>query len=198
MPIEEIRGFSLLEEQSAVTVLNQTDAVTARIFTLFHEYAHLAMARPGLCLPEEVPGTTTQSVETFCNRFSAAVLIPSEDLEQHRPDVLHDAAINRLARRYGVSRYVVLGRMRSLGLVSSEDYQRIFQQWQAREQPAVRPRPARRGGPSRADLCLNRRGRSFVSVVIEAANREYITAKDATSYLGIHLRDLRRLAKKVK
>jgi hypothetical protein len=45
---------------------------------------------------------------------------------------------------------------------------------------------------------LNRRGRSFVSVVIEAADREYITASDATSYLGVQLKDLRRLAKKVK
>ncbi len=198
MPIEEIRGFSLFEDRSAVIVLNEADAVTARVFTLFHEYAHLALARPGLCLPEEVLGTTSRSVETFCNRFSAAVLVPSEDLAQHRPETLRDRDITEVARRYGVSRYVVLGRMRSLGFVSSEDYHRIFQRWGAGEQPAAKARGARKGGPRRADLCLKRRGPSFVGVVIEAAHREYITASDATSYLGVQLRDLRRLARKVK
>jgi Zn-dependent peptidase ImmA (M78 family)/transcriptional regulator with XRE-family HTH domain len=199
MPVEEVRGFSLFEQQSAVIVVNQADVVTARIFTLFHEYAHVAMVLPGLCIPDEVPpATAVKSVETFCNRFAAAVLIPRDDLERHTPDVLEDAAIRGLARRYQVSRYVVLGRMRSLGLVSQEDYQRLFQQWQSREEPPERRQPARRGGPNRADLCLNRRGRSFVSLAIEAANKEYITAKDATSYLGVQLKDLRRLAKKVR
>ncbi|HQU46962.1 MAG TPA: XRE family transcriptional regulator [Pirellulales bacterium] len=38
MPVEEVRGFSLFESGKAVILLNQSDAVNARIFTLFHEY----------------------------------------------------------------------------------------------------------------------------------------------------------------
>jgi len=105
MPIDEIRGFSLLEEQTPIIVLNETDAVAARIFTLFHEYAHLGMAEPGVCLPEEGPGDAVGSIETFCNRFSAAFLVPSRDLEQNRPTAVRDRTIEDLVRRYRVSRY---------------------------------------------------------------------------------------------
>jgi len=34
--------------------------------------------------------------------------------------------------------------------------------------------------------------------VIEAAKKEYIGQNDAASYLGVHLKDLRRLEKKVR
>src|SRR5260370_28177229 len=37
IPWEEVRGFSLFQARRPPIVLNQSDAVSARIFTLFHE-----------------------------------------------------------------------------------------------------------------------------------------------------------------
>jgi Zn-dependent peptidase ImmA (M78 family) len=198
MPVDEVRGFSLLEEECPAIVLNQSDAISARIFTLFHEYAHLLVARPGLCLPQEDRLTDARHVETFCNSWAAAFLVPRDDLERRFPDDVRDDAIGKLARRYRVSRYVVAGRLRTLGGMSQEEYHRITRRWRALEERSPTTRTARRGGLGRAARCLSQRGRLFVSVVVEAAQREYIPANDATSYLGIRVRDLRRVAAKVK
>ena len=198
MPLAEIRGFSLIEEGSPAIVLNDSDAPSARVFTLFHEYAHLALARPGICLPEEGLISESQRVETFCNRFAAALLVPRDDLEHRLPRAISDAAIDDLADRYRVSRYVVLHRLRTLGAISRKDYRTMVDRWRA-EQEAIPARKTRqKGGMNRAKLCWHQRGRLFVSLVIEAVNREFIGANDASSYLGIRLTDLRKLASKVK
>jgi len=198
MPIEEVRGFSLLEEHRPAIVLNQADAVAARVFTLFHELAHLVIGQPGVCMPDEAGTGESQQVETFCNRFAAALLIPRTDLEQRLPSSPADEEINHLARRYRVSRYVVLGRMHALGAISRGLYQRIVERWESRAETPVPPPAKRKGGQDRAARCLAERGRRFVSLVLEADRRDYLPASDATSYLGIDLRDLERLASKVK
>jgi len=198
MPLKEVRGFSLIEQQRPVIVLNQADAVSARIFTLCHEYAHLVIANPGVCLPEHSLLAESHLVEAFCNHLAAALLIPRADLEQRLPSVARDKAIAQLARRYRVSRYVVLGRMYTLRAISRETYQQITRRWQTGEQPPPARATKHTGGPGRAERCLNQRGRLFVSLVMQAAKSEHIAANDATGYLGVHLNDLRKLALKVR
>ncbi len=198
MPLAEVRGFSFVEEDRPSIVLNEADAVRARIFTLFHEYAHLLTARPGMCIPEEGPSEESKPVEIFCNRVAAAFLIPSADFRPRLPEVPTDEAIAELAMRYRVSRYVVLGRMRTLGAVSEQAYQQTRRRWEM--QAGVAPGPSRqqKGGPTRAERCLEARGRRFVSVVLEATERGFIPTSDATRYLSIQVMDLSGLASKAK
>ena len=198
MPVVEVRGFSLVEEDRQAIVLNAADAVSARIFTLFHEYAHLLIARPGLCIPEEGQPQEPKPVEVFCNRVAASFLVPLADLEARLPRVPTDEVIAELAIRYRVSRYVVLGRMRTLGAVSEKVYQQTRRRWDTQAAAGSDSRRKRKGGKTRAELCLEARGRRFVSVVLEATDRGFIPASDATSYLGIRLGDYGNLASKVK
>jgi hypothetical protein len=48
MPVDDARGCSLTDQEPFMIVVSSSDAVQARIFTLFHEYAHLR--NPGICL----------------------------------------------------------------------------------------------------------------------------------------------------
>jgi Zn-dependent peptidase ImmA (M78 family) len=189
-----MRGFSLVEMRRPAIVLNQSDAPAGRIFTLFHEYAHLLLARPGVCIPTPVTPVSSQRIETFCNRFAAALLLPQADFRAHLPSTPADGVLRRLASRYGVSRYVVLGRMQALGAISSSSYQQISRRWRA--QDAVAARPPQGGGGLKAPLrCLLERGQSFVSLVVEATKRDLITLTEANTYLGVKLKDFRKLAK---
>jgi Zn-dependent peptidase ImmA (M78 family) len=178
-------------------VLNAADAISARIFTLFHEYAHLLTAHPGMCIPEEGHAQEPKPVETFCNRVAAAFLIPRTDLDARLPELPTDEAIAELAMHYRVSRYVVLGRMRTLGAVSEHAYQQTRRRWEMQAVVAPGPTRQQKGGPSRAERCLEARGRRFVSVVLKATERGFIPASDATGYLGIPLGDYGTLASRV-
>jgi Zn-dependent peptidase ImmA (M78 family) len=197
MDVEELRGFSLIEANRPVIVLNQSDALNARIFTLFHEYCHLLLARPGICLPEEGAMTHGPHLETFCNRFAAALLIPATDLQEHTPaNVPLDKAVGSLAHRYWVSRPVVLGRMRSIGAISTPAYQEALRR--LTQKPVPLPRRPQKGGPSMVERVLSERGRAFVSLVIEATKRDAITVNDATGYLGIKLKHLPKVEARIK
>jgi Zn-dependent peptidase ImmA (M78 family) len=196
MPVEEVRGFSLVEAEKGVIVLNQSDAVNARIFTLFHEYCHLLLAKPGICLPEEGNATDSQKTETFCNRFAAALLIPRDDIATRlSAGIPLETILATLAARYRVSRAVVLGRMRGLDAISEQNYRRAMARLEGKA-----PAPRRPGGGGRAAAArvLGERGRVFVSLVVEALERDLITANDASAYLGIKLNDLDKAAARVK
>jgi len=194
MPVEDARGFSLVEVDTPAIVLNQSDAPAARIFTLLHEYAHVLLARPGVCLPEPTAAHPSQTIEKFCNRFAAAVLVPQADFKAHIPATPSDGALRQLARHYSVSRYVVLGRMWELDVISARTHQRIRSRWQEQDAGAAR-RPTGGAGLKAPARCLLERGKPFVSLVIEAAKRELITFSDANIYLGVKLKDFRQLAK---
>jgi len=47
IPVRSARGFSLLGEGLPAIVVSSSDAIQARIFTLFHEYAHLLLGAAG-------------------------------------------------------------------------------------------------------------------------------------------------------
>ncbi|HUY90255.1 MAG TPA: XRE family transcriptional regulator [Pirellulales bacterium] len=196
MPLEEVRGFSLLEAEKSVIVLNQSDAVNPRIFTLFHEYGHLLLAKPGICLPEEGNLEDAQKTETFCNRFAAALLIPRDDIaDRLTAGVAPENAVAALAARYRVSRAVVLGRLRGLRAISEQVYGRAMARLAANG-----PAPRRPGGGGRRpdERVVGERGRAFVSLVVDALDRDLITANDASDYLGIKLKYLDKAAARVK
>lgn len=194
MPVEEARGFSLKESGRPLIVLNQSDSPSARIFTLFHEYAHLLLSRPGICLPDEALHASARSIETFCNRFAAALLVPRADVQGRLPHFVNDEALRNLARRYRVSRYVVLGRLHDLDVVSAQTYREISRRWQRLDQSSALRRP-QGGGLNGRRRCLLERGNPFVSLIIQAVKRELITVNDATTYLGTSLKDYLQLAK---
>ncbi|HQU46961.1 MAG TPA: ImmA/IrrE family metallo-endopeptidase [Pirellulales bacterium] len=149
-----------------------------------------------MCLPEEGSLTDTQKTETFCNRFAAAFLIPRDDIAvRATADTPLENKIAALAARYRVSRAVVLGRMRSLDAISDQVYRRVMARLEGN---APAPRRPGGGGQAPAARVLGERGRVFVSLVVDALDRELITANDASAYLGIKLKHLDNAAARVK
>jgi hypothetical protein len=64
--------------------------------------------------------------------------------------------------------------------------------------PAPLRKPRGKGGPSAVEQVFSERGRAFASLVIEAMNRDLITANDATSYLDIRLKHLHETAERIQ
>jgi Zn-dependent peptidase ImmA (M78 family)/DNA-binding XRE family transcriptional regulator len=81
-PMEDCRGFSLYgsENTPAVIVNKEEPFDVAKAFTIWHEYCHLLLRRPGIS-----DQNFSDPTEAFCNRFSAAFLIPTEALRAVLP-----------------------------------------------------------------------------------------------------------------
>nr|HID57808.1 ImmA/IrrE family metallo-endopeptidase [Desulfobacterales bacterium] len=202
MPVEEVRGFSLTEGGLPIIVLNLRDSVNARIFTLFHEYAHLLLGTSGICNLEE-GSELPLGIEEFCNHFAGAVLVPKKHLLHHellksiRPySEIPDEYLDRIATSFKVSQEVVLRRMEILELVTKDFYQRRREEWKVK----VEKEKIRKKGffVQPAKKCLLEKGLPFVSLVLETHKRGVITYNDVVDYLSIRLKHLNKIEQLIK
>jgi Zn-dependent peptidase ImmA (M78 family)/transcriptional regulator with XRE-family HTH domain len=200
MALAEARGFSLTSEDPPAIAVNGADAVNARIFTLFHEYAHVLLRTSGLCLFEETALSEDRAIEGFCNHFAGAFLVPLDSLLRDErlvgrrdPATMSDDDLGAIAERFKVSQQVIWRRMAATALVPPEAYWTRVERWRAvRHAPPARPR----GGPRPARKCIEQRGRRFASIVFEAKSRDIITYRDMIDYLAVgpqHLRKVEQL-----
>lgn len=118
---KEIKGFSLINEDVPAIVLRRSDETSAKIFTLFHELAHLLLREGGICDLEE----SDISHEKFCNHFAGAFLVPKDKLLNHSIVKTNvetrewpENFLRDIARDFNVSREVILRRLLILGLTT--------------------------------------------------------------------------------
>ncbi len=133
---KDVSGFCLYDDEFPLIYLNNGTSKTRQIFTIFHELAHLLTRTSGVTKRDDRYITQLtghpKRVEMFCNEFAAEVLLPTDELRRlvigRRPD---DERIGDLARRYKVSREVVVRRFLDLGLVSRAYYESKAAQYKA-------------------------------------------------------------------
>jgi Zn-dependent peptidase ImmA (M78 family) len=204
-PRDEVQGFSLFDKSAPVIVVNEEDAIEARIFTLFHEYAHLLMRKPGLCMPHDVSAPWERNIESFCNRFASSLLIPDSEVDSWRfalgsSAASNDDAVKKIAQRYRVSKDVVLIKLKTGGRITDAEFDRIYSRWKRARTSDVsgrrKPPTKQSKGPSAWQKCTYQRGWSFIELVNESLVRGAITDRDAMAYLNIKLKDLDKLARR--
>jgi Zn-dependent peptidase ImmA (M78 family) len=199
MPVEDARGFTISEQGLQAIVVNAADARRARIFTLFHEYAHLLLHQPGICNPDLSArnGHDHWNVEQWCNRFAGALLIPKEVVETdddfrsaaRAPEAISEL-LGQLSARYKVSTQVILTRMLTCGLISRRRYEVELSRQKASAKPPKKTRPF---GPSPTRRCLQEKGRLFVSLVLEGRRTAAITYSDVADYLSLRVKHFDQL-----
>jgi len=203
MPVEEARGFSLLDGELPAIVVNASDAIHARIFTLLHEYGHLLLSTAGVCLPVEGPiaEAITPEVEKFCNHFAGALLVPKDALHKDeqvrsiaRSGTVSDEAIDQIAKKFKVSKQVIWRRMQLTGLIPLKKYQTKLEVWEkeAAEKELKERRKSSFGIPP-AKRCIQEKGPQFTSLILEAKDRDLITYSDVADYLSIRVKHLEKV-----
>jgi Zn-dependent peptidase ImmA (M78 family) len=195
MPVEDARGFSLADEDPYAIVVSSSDAVRARIFTLFHEYGHLLLHTSGICLPQ-LDGRSREhgaELERWCNSFAGAFLVPDPALSRTvqsgqaelEGQALYDAMGN-VAREFKVSEQAALLRLRELGMVPRQSFH------VAMEKLAARGKGVKKGGGAvpPAKRCVAENGPLFTSLVLEARGNGLVTYSDVADYLDVRLKHL--------
>ena len=210
MPLEETRGFSLTTDKPPAIVLNTKDAINGRIFSLFHEYAHLLLNKGGMCDMEEVHLESEDAlIEQFCNRLAGDILVQKDNLLNHRLvselkniDKWPDEILQKIATDFKVSTEVILRRLVLLGRAQPEFYKRKRAEWKielekGREQrkEKIKEKGFVRDIPHE---CLRGNSAPFVSLVLEAHAQEIITYNDVADYLRVRLKHVPKIEKLVR
>ena len=192
----EARGFSISEPILPVIALNGGDTVNGRIFTLIHEFGHLLLGEGGSCNLADYSHPTAPSlpVEVFCNAFAGSVLVPAEALLDDQAVAAatvatewSDAELERLARRFRVSREVVLRRLLTLNR-ANEDFYRTWRS-DLLALPA-RDEQKSKGRPGVAVMTVRDVGKPFARLILDAYRSNTLTGGDVSELLGVRLRHL--------
>jgi Zn-dependent peptidase ImmA (M78 family) len=180
---ESCRGFSLWHESAPVIAVNTAWREEARIYTLFHELGHLATRSNSACA--EWAGKATRSrdpLERWCERFSAAVLLPADDVlrevQGERPASLELAG--RVARQFKVSLRAATIRLIELQLADWDLYDEIA--------PSTDRKPeggGGGGGRKRLQIREDEFGERGTSLFVDGVKRDLISRSQALDYLDI-------------
>ena len=167
------RGFTVYKDTLPIIVINDSDAIVARSFTLFHELGHLIKKKSAL---------DTKS-EQWCERFAAEVLMPDNDFLreiaplQFTENVQKDIKnIDSLAQKFNVSPYACSVKMRQLKKITEENYQDIVIFLKNRWQRLKEIQKGKDAHISRdmAKEKLDQYGNIYAKAVVQAYNNEEI------------------------
>lgn len=192
--LSEMRGFSISDPELPAIAVNTADAPAGRIFSMMHELIHLGLRDGGLCdmWEEEPRPPEEQRVEVFCNRISGEILVPTDWLMNEDTVKTHnrlewpDDVLRTLARRYRVSREVILRRLLIADKTTEEFYKRkrkqFQQEYEARDEAVGFALPYAKA--------ISRAGTLFVRLVLDSYHREKITSSKLAEYLDVKLKHL--------
>ena len=130
---DEFRGLSIYYDTLPIIVINNSDALKAQSFTLFHELGHLLKKQS--VLDEQKEMEIQGDEEKWCDMFAGEVLMPQEDF-LHEVETFSDEEplekqikqIKKLANKFQVSSYAFLVRMRHLDIITQSQYNQLVDQ----------------------------------------------------------------------
>jgi Zn-dependent peptidase ImmA (M78 family) len=194
LPLADMRGAALAENELPVILINGKDRTGGRIFTLLHEFCHLAIRQSGVSgTGGDQDGAPNPRVERFCNAAAAAALMPkasvlAELLVIQKGDVKiwTDEELAALAAPYGVSREAMLRRLLTLGKTTKAFYDERRPHFLA--EYAELEAQKSKGGPEYPIQVLSQLGRSFSRLIFQGYHERRLTLRDVANYLNMQVR----------
>ena len=193
LKIKEMRGTALAETTLPVILVNGKDRGNGRVFTLLHEFCHLALRQSGVSnVGSDRNDAPNPNVEKFCNAVAAAALMPSDWLlREHlvaskgNTKTWDDEELDALARRFGVSPEAVLRRLLTLGRTTQTFYDSKRAAFQKFYDDLEEKKEKSTGGPEYHLAVLGQLGRTFTQLVFQGYHDRYFTLRDVAGLLNM-------------
>ena len=184
--VDEFRGFALSDQIAPLIFVNGRDGISAQMFTLAHELAHIwlgtsALSKAGIRMDGQFPRE-----EVWCNSVAAEFLVPMKAIknEFHAADDTH-RELERLSSIFNVSKLVVLRRLVDAKLMVRSEFE---SEWKA-EMSAIQAKKeeeekkgGKKGGNFRNSFPY-RVSRTFAKALISSAVGGETLHRDAARLL---------------
>jgi Zn-dependent peptidase ImmA (M78 family) len=130
IPVEECRGFVLVDDYAPFMFVNNADFKSAQMFTIVHELAHIWTGHSaGFDFRKLQPAN--DPVEVLCDRVAAEFLVPAQEFEavwNQGPDNFSFAA-----RYFKVSEIVIARRALDTGKITRSRFMEFYEAYASRE-----------------------------------------------------------------
>lgn len=178
MPLNEVQGFCFTDNLPYSIVVNSKHHYTSRLFTIFHELAHIIRHHSGICIVDNV--NEKQQEEFSCNSFAGNFLVPQDNL------IVTDnlSEIQTYANKFRVSREVYLRRMKDENKINSLKFYALLDKIKASYK-----KETKKGGFAVKPEVLSRasRGETFFNIVIDALNQNRLSYTQASTMLDLKI-----------
>ena len=185
-------GFCLDYPDFPIIYVNNNNAKSRQIFTLFHELAHLLMRTSGIdtrqdSYIERMTGDDRR-IEVLCNLFAAEFLVPSHDFKARSTSVsIDDRTIENWASLYCVSRETILRRLLDQGRVGQQYYEQKVQQWSMEQKGS---------GGAGGNYYLTKGaylGERYIEMVFSHYHRGRISVEQTADYLDARTKNVPKM-----
>lgn len=187
-----VRAFSIHKDNRAIIVINSDDSNNGKIFSLFHEVAHILRRNTGICDLHR-----DENAESYCNNFASEILVPTNRYQALIRDLTinNDTALRQateIAKKLKVSRLTILTRFLKGRLISKTKYDDLYQtelasyQKYKEQQEAIRSAAKAKGTIKINPYALKRArlGRLFTNEIFDAMHQSRVSPFQASKYLG--------------
>ncbi len=201
---KEVSGFCLLDHEFPIIYINNSTPASRQIFTLLHELAHILLGISDLTTEifenDQIADDEARTVEKFCNQFAASLLIPNHDFDQdllklaeENQHFTSDESISALAKKYKVSREVIVRKLLNKGLVSGEFYSDKAKQYAEEYQQFREMRREKGGGGDYYATKAAYLGSHFITLVFSAYYQGRVDLNQAAEYLNVKPQNVGKL-----
>lgn len=186
LEVDDVRGLFVSNDYCPFIVLNRRDALSAQIFSLAHEIAHLFRKTDSISNSLDFRKTNNHinSEEIFCNNVAAELLLPYNEFTENFYD---KDEIHKISEIYKLSEIFVFYRLVELGKISKERRDGLERQIKAEMAENIKAKAAkdkgREGGGNYNLLMKDSNGALFNQVVGAAYYNNEINYVEASNLL---------------
>lgn len=184
-------GFCLYDDIFPVIYINNSLPYSRQIFTLFHELAHVLFKTnhiETLSMDREPPYLVAEKyekIEILCNAFAGKFLVPDDDFVQYLNVSVDDGEIERLARKYIVSREVVLRKFKDEKIINANFYEAKVTKWKAEWNAKKQTAKNQKGGGNSNFTKRAYLGESYMDLAFRQYYKNNISVEQLADYLDV-------------
>ncbi len=185
IPVEECRGFALVNTVAPFIFVNNKDSKTAQLFTLIHETTHILLGTSA-----GFGGDMDQiydATERYCDKVAAAFLMPADLVK------VNWCGIAATAKKFKVSELAMARRANELRLIRREEYRAFYMEYQQRPIPVKKSS----GFGDFYATATKRVGRLLALHIINAVNSRQLDHLQAYRMTGMYGKTYQTFVKKL-